>query len=87
LARRIRILGFEIVNGAEFYGQTFKANYYVDISRTIELKKKAFACYENENRPYPHPYSPEGLEIKAKQRGLDVGLTHAEAYEVIRWFD
>ncbi|MFC1888599.1 PIG-L deacetylase family protein [Thermodesulfobacteriota bacterium] len=87
LTRRIRVLGCEIINSAEFAGDAFRPNYYVDIEQTLEAKKQAFGCYGNEARPFPHPYSIEGLEVKARQRGLEVGLPFAEAYQVIRWFD
>jgi LmbE family N-acetylglucosaminyl deacetylase len=85
--RRVGLLGCEIISGAESYGKQFRADFYVDISCTIELKKRAFASYANEVRAYPHPYSLEGLELKARQRGLEAGFSYAEAYEVIRWFD
>ncbi|MEW6441260.1 MAG: PIG-L family deacetylase [bacterium] len=87
LSRRLKVLGCEIINSAEYHGRAFQANYYVDVSRTIEAKKRAFACYANEARPFPHPYSVEALEIKARQRGLEAGCAFAEAYQVIRWFD
>jgi hypothetical protein len=40
--------------------------------------------YKCEIREYPHPRSIESIEIKAKQRGIQVGLEAAEAFEVIR---
>lgn len=87
LTRRIRVLGCEIVNGSEFAGDAFRPNYYVDITKTLETKKRAFACYGNEARPFPHPYSVRGIEVKAEARGMESGCPKAEAYKVIRWFD
>lgn len=85
--RRVRVLGCEVINNAEFFGDNFRANYYVDLTRTIEVKKKAFACYLNEARRLPHPYSMGAIEIKAQQRGMEAALPYAEAYQVLRWFD
>ena len=84
--RRISIICSEITNNSEYLSMPFQANFYVDIGETLEIKKEAFNCYRNEIRPYPHPQSPEGLEIMARRRGLEVGLAYAEAYHVVRWF-
>ncbi len=85
--RRTRILGCEVINNAEFHADNFRANYYVDVTSTLERKKKAFSCYSNEARRFPHPYSVDAIEVKARQRGMESGLACAEAYQVLRWFD
>ena len=85
--RRTRVLACEVINNAEFHADNFRANFYVDVTRTIEVKKKAFSCYVNEARQFPHPYSEGAIEIKAHQRGMEAGLAFAEAYQVLRWFD
>ncbi len=87
LSRRANILACEIPNNVEYGGGAFRANFFVDITTTLHLKQRAFACYGPEIRPFPHPHSLEGLEIKAKQRGMEAGLPFAEAYQVVRWFD
>ena len=35
----------------------FVPNWFVDVSATLERKLEAFACFETEQRPYPHPRS------------------------------
>ncbi len=85
--RRTRILGCEVINNAEFNADNFRANFYVDLTRTLERKKKAFGCYVNEARRFPNPYSEDAIEVKARQRGMEAGLACAEAYQVLRWFD
>ncbi len=85
--RRARILGCEVINNAEFHADNFRANFYVNLSSTLEVKKKAFDCYVNEIRRFPHPYSVDAIEVKARQRGMEAGLASAEAYQVLRWFD
>jgi LmbE family N-acetylglucosaminyl deacetylase len=59
-------------------------NLYVDINGVLDRKIAALACYETENRAYPHPRSPEGLLVYAKKRGMEVGLEAAEAFVVLR---
>lgn len=85
--RRTRLLACEVINNAEFHADNFRANFYVDLARTLEVKKKAFSCYSNEARRFPHPYSVDAIEVKARQRGMEAGLASAEAYQVLRWFD
>lgn len=86
-SRRANVLACEIPTNVESGGGAFRANFFVDITHTLHLKQAAFACYVQEIRRFPHPHSPEGLEIKAKQRGMEAGVPFAEAYQVIRWFD
>jgi LmbE family N-acetylglucosaminyl deacetylase len=64
----------------------FLSNYYVDISAVLEDKLKAMACYEAESRPFPHPRSQKGLRTYAMKRGIESGLSAAEAFMVIRDF-
>ena len=46
----------------------------------LDAKIKAMESYEFEKRPYPHPRSPEALEIIAKRWGTVVGTQMAEAF-------
>lgn len=81
---RISLLYFETLSSTEWgriYMQTsFKPNYYVDISSTMEMKIEAARCYELELREYPHPRSEEGIKTLAMMRGMEVGLEKAEAF-------
>jgi len=82
------IYSFEIPSSTEWNAPSsltyFMPDYFVDISKTIKLKVRAMKEYKCEIREYPHPRSIESIEIKAKQRGIQVGLEAAEAFEVIR---
>ena len=66
----------------------FLPNYYVDISTTMEAKLAAVEAYrsthESEVKPYPHPRSPEAVQIYDQQRGVTVGMHTAEAFMLIR---
>ncbi len=85
--KRISLLGCEIPAQAEYFAGAFTANFYVNIEESIQLKQQAFTCYPNEIHPFPHPFSIEGIQTKAKQRGMEIGCNYAEGYRVIRWFD
>ena len=82
------IYSFEVLSSTEWNIPKpeicFVPNHFVDISKTIKLKVRAMKEYKCEIREYPHPRSIESIEIKAKQRGIQVGLEAAEAFEVIR---
>jgi len=82
------IYSFEIPSSTEWNAPSsltyFMPDYFVDISKTIKLKVRAMKEYKCEIREYPHPRSIESIEIKAKQRGIQVGLEAAEAFEVLR---
>jgi LmbE family N-acetylglucosaminyl deacetylase len=59
-------------------------NYYVDISRYVDVKIEAFRCYETEKRAYPHPRSEEALKVLSQKRGIEIGFRSAEAFMILR---
>jgi N-acetylglucosamine malate deacetylase 1 len=79
---------FEVLSSTERAwqepGRAFHPNLYVDVSATIEAKKRALQTYANEYRPYPHARSVEAVEYLARKRGIEAGITHAEAFHIIR---
>jgi LmbE family N-acetylglucosaminyl deacetylase len=68
---------------SDYYAQ-FSPNTFYDVSDTLEMKIKAFSQYISEVRDYPHPRSPEGIKIRAKDWGARVGLRAAEPFQLIR---
>lgn len=79
---------FEIASATD-YGHSaitgsFLPNLFVDISKNWDLKKEALIAYSEEMRDYPHSRSIEGIKNLAKLRGNQVGLSLAEAFQVIR---
>jgi len=82
-----KIIAYEVLSSTEWgasAGACFVPNLYVDISSTIEEKKKAMPCYKSQLMQYPHPRSLEGIEILAKKRGMEAGLNYAEAFMLLR---
>ena len=86
--KAIELLCFETVSSSEWSQQTndksFKPNYYVDITDTIDQKLEALQFYDVEMRPFPHPRSYKGVKHLAQVRGMTIGVENAEAFEIIR---
>ena len=83
------IITFETPSGTEWRASTdpkhFIPNLFIEISPlNLKAKIKGMECYEFESREYPHPRSPEALEILAKQRGIMIGSELAEAFNIVR---
>ncbi len=62
----------------------FVPNWFVDVTATLEQKLRAFACFETETRPYPHPRNPRALEAHAGFFGATVGCDYAEPFVLVR---
>ncbi len=84
-----RVLTYETLSsteyGSQFFENPFIPNYFVNIKNHLEDKIAAASCYKLELKEYPHPRSLEGIKIKAKARGMEVGLEYAEAFKILRW--
>ena len=83
------IITFETASGTEWRASTdpchFIPNIFVELSEeNVKAKIKGMECYEFEKRKYPHPRSPEALEIIAKKNGIQVGFHWAEAFTLVR---
>lgn len=78
------LLFFEVASSTEWRpvgkGINFEPNYFVDISSTIELKKRALLAYDREMREFPHPRSLRASEALATWRGATVGVFAAESF-------
>ena len=62
----------------------FVPNWYVDVTQTFERKLAAFARYETEARPYPHPRSERALRAHAEFHGASAGFEYAEPFVLVR---
>lgn len=82
------VLAFETASSTEWATPAIQSSFlpevFVDISKTLEAKIKAFCCYEKEVRSAPHPRSPESLRARARTWGSYVGVEAAEPFQVIR---
>jgi LmbE family N-acetylglucosaminyl deacetylase len=82
------ILFFEVPSSTEWQVSpvhtSFFPNWFVDISKTLNVKQKALKAYESEMRSYPHPRSYTAIEHLARWRGATAGLEAAEAFVLAR---
>jgi LmbE family N-acetylglucosaminyl deacetylase len=62
----------------------FVPNWFVDISAALGRKLAAFAHYETEQRPYPHPRSERAIRASAEFHGAAAGCEYAEPFVLIR---
>lgn len=62
----------------------FVPNRYVEITKEIAHKIKAFKMYKSEIEDFPHPRSIKAIENLSIQRGVESGLKNAEAFQIIR---
>ena len=78
------LLFFEVASSTDWQSPVsvpvFAPNWFVDISKTLDLKLKALDAYHMEMRPWPHSRSIEALEYLGKWRGATVGVEAAEAF-------
>jgi len=82
------ILFFEINSSTDYQinsnGLQFMPNYFVDISKTVKLKKKALEIYKSEMKKYPHSRSIKAILNKNISIGNSIGLGFCEAFQIAR---
>lgn len=81
------VLAYEVPSSTEWafgkFHSVFNPSIFVDISNTLPIKIKALKAYETEIRPFPHPRSDKGVRVLAEMRGVQVGVSAAEAFEPV----
>lgn len=81
------IYAFEVMSSTEWANPAqgvFIPNYYVDISKQLDVKIDALSAYQMEMRGVPHSRSIEHIVHLAHHRGHSVGMHAAEAFSVVR---
>jgi LmbE family N-acetylglucosaminyl deacetylase len=86
ICKEIRL--FEVPSATDFGHENitgrFVPNLFIGIEETWPLKLSALQAYGSEMRDYPHSRSLEGVKNLVELRGNQVGLTMAEAFQVVR---
>jgi len=82
--KKIKVYCFETLSETEFNNKPFQPNTWVDITKYINKKIKAFQTYKSEIKKYPHPRSAEGIEVLSKKRGTEACVKNAEAFMLVR---
>ena len=81
----IEILTFEVLSSTEWNpSNPFSPTFFVDIAAYLDSKIAALAAYEDEMKAFPHSRSEEAVRALATFRGVQAGLTCAEAFEIVR---
>jgi len=75
------ILSYELPG---FTQVPFSPNVYVDVTKEISYKIKAFKMYESEVENFPHSRSIVAIENLSIQRGIESGLKNAESFQLIK---
>jgi LmbE family N-acetylglucosaminyl deacetylase len=82
------VLTFEVPSATEWRlagsGMPFMPSVFVDITRTLEKKRRALEAYASEMRAFPHARSMEAVEHLARWRGASAGMAAAEAFQLAR---
>lgn len=80
------LYSFEVLSSTSWSlnNNPFVPNFFVDISKTIDIKIRALKAYTEEIKEAPHARSLESVEALATYRGHSVGLQKAEAFTTIR---
>jgi LmbE family N-acetylglucosaminyl deacetylase len=83
------IIAFETPSSTEWQAANhpnyFRPNLFFQVSKSnVDAKIQAMESYEFEKRGFPHPRSPQALEILARRWGIVVGKEFAEAFMMIR---
>lgn len=82
------VLAYETVSETEFsskkHAPAFDAQVFIDVSRYLARKLKAFSLYAGEGGAPPFPRSAENIRALASFRGATAGVRYAEAFEMIK---
>jgi len=91
--RRIkRVLCYEVPSSTEwappYSDRAFMPNVFINIEKQLEKKLEALQAYSSthisEVPSYPHPRSIEAVKNLARQRGIQSGMSAAEAFCLAR---
>jgi LmbE family N-acetylglucosaminyl deacetylase len=81
------VLSYEVNSSTEwnFGSESFHPNYFVQLEKQhVQDKIAALNYYQSEIKPYPFPRSGNGIEVTAKNRGMQTGVEFAEAFIMLR---
>jgi LmbE family N-acetylglucosaminyl deacetylase len=62
----------------------FRPQAYVDIADYLERKEQSLRAHESEWKKYGEAWI-EAVRARSRLRGYDIGVLHAEAFEVVRY--
>jgi LmbE family N-acetylglucosaminyl deacetylase len=86
--RVARLLSYEVLSSSEWaFGEAFTPTSFEQIEeQDLANKWKALSAYETEVKAFPFPRSEKGVRAQAMSRGMQIGVSLAEAFYLIREF-
>lgn len=81
-----KILVMEIVSETDFSHDvsSFKPNYFIDITKYMDMKIEIMEIYKSEFQSHPFPRSIENIRALAMNRGATAGKYYVEAFMLIK---
>jgi len=84
-ARYVRsVLMYEPIFPAGRSYVAFRPQVYVDIERYLEAKERSLRAHESQWRKYGEAWI-DAVRSRSHMRGYEIGVPHAEAFEVVRY--
>ncbi len=79
-----KIIEYEVLSETNFsLKETFKPNYFVDVSDNIKKKIQIMKIYKSELKKHPFPRSIDSIRSLAILRGSQAGFKFAESFKII----
>lgn len=80
------IFTFEVLSSSEWnLSDPFTPNLFEELSEdNLNKKWEALSCFKGEIRDYPHPRSKIGMKTLASYRGMQIGVSYAEGFKIVR---
>lgn len=78
------IICYETPSSTEWGLESFRPNLFVDVSKFMKSKLRAFKKYSNEIEKYPHPRSEKAIINRANYWGSISGMRQSEAFMIYR---
>lgn len=84
-----KILMYETISetNLNFYQNSFRPNYYVDISNQLLRKIEIAKIFKNEVKDHPFPRSEDSIKSLSLLRGSESNIKYAEAYQIVCMID
>lgn len=84
-----RIFTMEVLSETNFGRpyDSFRPNFYIDISDYMNRKMEALQIYDSELEPLPFPRNSEAIKAQAILRGTESGCMYAEAFRLIKMIE
>jgi LmbE family N-acetylglucosaminyl deacetylase len=74
----------DAIEGIDYYGQSIAPEFYIDISQTIDIKRRMLACHESQRgwllKQHGIDEYLQKMDEWSRRRGAEIGVPYAEAF-------